>query len=460
MSSETKYYHGRGCIKKLCDELKQISNNIINTKEKKHISLTSDQQNAHAIAKTCYIYNEHFNNNKNSAYYKNFKKFIHHNHYTGLYEDAVHALCCLKYTKQRDIPVVIQNGSNHGFQLFIKELANKFREDIHCIPCDKEKYKTFSILIKFVDNDYPFMLKFINSNKFMMGSLESHVNNLSNLYICNCSNSSIQDIKREYDKYYIYITCRTCANSTKQEIKALIGKFPNTYQLCDNNVKKFTLLLKKGVYPYEYMDDWFKFDDKELPAIDKLYSNLNLNNITDKNYKHAKNVWKAFNISNMKEFHNLYVQSDTTQLADIFEQFRTLCLHDYKLDPACLHEYKLDPAYYCTTPGLAFDACLKYTNIKLELLTDEEMHLMFEKGIRGGVSQVIHRDATANNKYMNNHDTNAPSNYLMYVHANNLYGCAMSKKLPIDNFKWDYEIVKYTSDFIRNYDENCDIGYL
>ena len=348
----------------------------------------------HAIVKTCYICNKHFNNNKSSAYYKNFKKVIHHKDYTGLYEDAVHASCCLKYTKQRDIPVVIHNGSNYDFHLIIKELANEFREDIHCIPCDKEKYKTFSIPIKFVNNDYPFMLKLIESNNFMIGPLESHVNNLSNLYNCSCSNSSIQDIKIEYDKYYIYVTCRKCANSAKQKIKALIAKFPNTYQLCDNNVKKFILMLKKGVYPYEYMDDWFKFDDKELPAIDKLYSNLNLNNITDKNYKHAKNVWKTFHISNMKGFHNLYVQSDTTQLADIFEQFRTLCLH----------EYKLNPAYHCTTPGLAFDACLKYTNVKLELLTDEEMHLMFEKGIRGGVSQVIHRYATANNKYMNNHD--------------------------------------------------------
>ena len=118
----------------------------------------------------------------------------------------------------------------------------------------------------------------------------------------------------------------------------------------------------------------------------------------------------------------------------------------------CLHEYKLDPAYYCTTPGLAFDACLKYTNVKL--LTDKDMHSMFEKGIRGGVSQVIHRYTTANNRYMINHDTNAPSNYSMYVDANNLYGWAMCKKLPIDNFQWDYEIDKFTCDFIRNYDEN------
>ena len=126
------------------------------------------------------------------------------------------------------------------------------------------------------------MIKFIDSCNFMMGSIESHVNNLSNLHNCICFDSSIQDIKLECDKYYIYRTCRTCANSTKQKIKSLIAKFPNTHQLCDNNVKKFILLLKKGVYPYEYMDDWYKFDDKELPAIDKIYSNQNLSNITEK----------------------------------------------------------------------------------------------------------------------------------------------------------------------------------
>ena len=140
--------------------------------------------------------------------------------------------------------------------------------------CDKEKYKPFSIPIQYVENDYPFMLKFIDSNNFMMRSLESHVDHLSDLHSCNCSNSSNQDIKIEYDKYYIYTTCRTCANSTKQKIKSLITKFPNTYQFCDNSVKKFILLLKKSVYRYEYINDWFKFDDKELPAINKFYSNL------------------------------------------------------------------------------------------------------------------------------------------------------------------------------------------
>ena len=198
--------------------------------------MNSNQEKSHANAKTCFICNKHFNNNKKSKYYKNFKKVIHHNYYTGLYEGAAHAFCVLKYTRQRDIPVVIHNGSNYDFHLIIKELANKLREDINCIACDKEKYKTFSIPIKYVKNDYPFMLKFIDSNNFMMGSLDNRVNNLSNLYSCNCSDSSMQYIKIEDDKYYVYTTCSTCTISTKQKIKSLISKFPNTYQLCDDNV--------------------------------------------------------------------------------------------------------------------------------------------------------------------------------------------------------------------------------
>ena len=109
----------------------------------------------------------------------------------------------------------------------------------------------------------------------------------------------------------------------------------------------------------------------------------------------------------------------------MFEQFRTLCLK----------EYELDPAYFCTTPGLAFEACLKMTKVELELLTEIDIVLMFEKRIRGGISQAIQRYASANNKYMPNYNLNAQSTYLMYVDTNNFYGYAMSKKLPINNFK-------------------------
>ena len=128
-----------------------------------------------------------------------------------------------------------------------------------------------------------------------------------------------------------------------------------------------------------------------------------------------------------KDYHELYNETDVLLLADVFENFRDLCLKIYGLDPV----------YYYTAPGLAWDACLRMTNINLELLSDPNMLLMFEKGIRGGISMISNRYGEANNKYMGNRfNRNKLKKYLMYLDANNLYGCAMSKKLPIHSFKW------------------------
>ena len=173
------------------------------------------------------------------------------------------------------------------------------------------------------------------------------------------------------------------------------------------------------------MDKWEKFKKESLPDKESFYSELNKEGITDEGYAHAQKVWDALNIKNLGEYHDLYVQSDTALLADVFESFRD----------KCIEIYELDPAHFLSAPGLAWQACLKKTGIKLELLTDNDMLLMFEQGIRGGMCQVSHHYANANNKYLKNHDTKDESSYLEYLHANNLYGWAMSEKLPVRGFK-------------------------
>ena len=186
-----------------------------------------------------------------------------------------------------------------------------------------------------------------------------------------------------------------CEKEYEKEFnKELLERFANTYKFCNNDLDKFVMLLRKGVYPYEYIDEWDKFNEKVLPGKDSFYSNLTLENISEIDYAHANNVFKKFNINNLGEYHDLYVRSDILLLADIFENFRQ----------SCLKNYELDPAHFVSLPGLAWQTCLKTTNVELELLTDYDMLLMIEKGIRVGIGHAIQRYAKANYKYMKDYD--------------------------------------------------------
>ena len=188
---------------------------------------------------------------------------------------------------------------------------------------------------------------------------------------------------------------------------------------------RLNLMIRKGVYPYDFMDSFNKFSEK-LPSKEEFYSQLNDQHISEEDYQHAKNVWDVFNLKNMGQYHDLYLKSDILLLADVFENFRK----------TCLQYYKLDPCHYFTAPGLSWDAMLKMTDIKLELMTDIDMFQFIEKGMRGGVSYIAHRYGKANNKYMSDYDPKQPCKHIIYLDANNLYGYAMSQYLPTGNFKW------------------------
>ena len=188
------------------------------------------------------------------------------------------------------------------------------------------------------------------------------------------------------------------------------------YHFCNDGLNKFVLLLRKGVYPYQYMDSWERFNESSLPTKKDFYSELTLEDISDKHYSHVQKVFEEF-CTDIGDYHNLYVQTDTLLLADVFEKCRDKCIDIYGLDPSC----------FLSAPGLAWQACLKKTEVKLKLLTDYHMLLMIEEGIKGGMCQSTHRYAKANNKYMKNYDKSIESSYLMYLDANNLYGWAMSQ---------------------------------
>ena len=289
----------------------------------------------------------------------------------------------------------------------------------------------------------------------MSSSLSKLVDNLSegmhNNKCVDC-NSCLDYIKIKNEK--LLLKCFNCNTYYKKKFnKDLIKKFKNKYSFCNKDINKFVSLLRKDVYPHEYVDNWERFSEISLPSKEDFYSNLNMKDINDIDYRHANNVFKRFELENLEQCHDLYVQSDTLLLADVFENFRDMCIK----------EYELDPAHFLSLPGLAWQACLKKTNIELELLTDYDMLLMVEEGIRGGICHSIHRFAKANNKFMKNYNNNnEESPYIPYLDANNFYGWVMSKKLPINGFKWldSDKVNEINEDFIKNYNENDNEGYI
>ena len=418
--------------------------------------LTDEENRKHERSNHCHICNEKFIHDKENEKYRENCKVRDHCHYTGKYRSATHSKCNLQYKVPKEIPVVFHNGSKYDYHFIINELA-KGIDGIACLGDDTEKYITFKIPLKKENKDGKFItykLKFIDSFRFLNKSLSDLVDNLSEINKQECIKCKERKHKSIDCKHINYANNRLifksveCKNKSCKPIIPLIERFPSTYQFCSGDNNKFVLLLRKGAYPYDYTDDWDRFKETQLPLMKDFYNTLNQTDVTKQDYKHAQKVWNTFNIKNLGEYHDLYVQSDTLLLADIFENFRE----------TCQRIYKLDPTHFLSAPDLAWQACLKMTKVKLELLTDENMLLMVEEGIRGGISQAIHHYESANNKYMKNYNKNVISSYLQYLDANNLYGWAMSKKLPVREFTWAKKPSIYTEEAIKMYDENNDYG--
>ena len=361
----------------------------------------------------------------------------------------------MRYKVPKEIPVVLHNGSTYDYHFIIKELVKEFDGNFERLGENTEKYITFSVpLKKKIKNkviEITYKIKFIDSYRFMSSSLSKLVDNLSegihNNKCVDC-NYCLDYIKIKNKK--LLLKCLNFNACYRKKInKDLIKKFKNTYSFCNNDINKFVSLLRKGVYPYEYVDNWERFSEISLPSKEDFYSNLNMEDINDIDYRHANNVFKRFELENLGQYHDLYVQSDTLLLADVFENFRDMSIK----------EYELDPSHFLSLPGLAFQACLKKTNIELELLTDYDMLLMVEEGIRGGICHSIHRYAKANNKYMKNYNNNEESSHIQYLDANDPYGWAMSKKLAVNGFKWT-DNDEINEEFIKNYNENDNKGYI
>ena len=406
-----KLYRGKDCVETFCNHIKEEARRLYHMFPKLPMEpLTRKQFKRYKEATRCHIC------------YKPFTpidpKERDHCHYTGLYRGPAHTLCNLRYKIPSYIPVMFHNLSGYDAHLFIRELGGH-TSDVEVIAKNKEDYISFSIKVpvdKYTNKDGEEVdklieLRFIDSFTFMASSLDSLTKNL-------------------------------------------VSSGHKLFGFEDCSELQYDLLTRKGVYPYEYMNSWNRFEETQLPLINAFYSNLNMSSINEEDYQHAQNVWGEFRLHDLGDYHNLYLRTDVILPANVYETFRD----------TCRRHYNLDPAHFYTSPGLAWKACLKRTGIKLELLTDPDMLLMFERGIRGGITQAVRKYAAANNPYMGDKfNPYEGTTYLQYLDANNLYGWAMSQPLPTGGFCWvdvgKYEISELATRTDKGYVLVVDVSY-
>ena len=369
-------------LEAIFEEEKTIDKYMRQFKFSKMIMANDDWTN-YNNAETCYVCKEGFSEEN--------KKVRDHCHITNKYRGAACNKCNLKLKVPTKIPVIFHNLKGYDSHLLMQEIG-KFKRDLNVIPNNMEKYLMFSVGTEKLCYDFKEKkdvmklkhdLVFIDSFQFMSTSLGKLVDNLKD-------GRKFKHLEKEFG---------------------------------DNS----KLLTQKGIYPYSFMDNWEKFDIATKNLKKEHFTNdLTAEDISDKEFKFYNTVCDKLNIKTLGEYHDLYLKTDVLLLADVFENFRKMCLA----------YYGLDPCHYVSAPGLAWDACLKMTGVNLELISDVDMYNFIEKGLRGGLSVITHRKATANNKYMKDYDNNKPDIYIPYLDANNLYGWAMKQYLPYGGFKW------------------------
>lgn len=292
------------------------------------------------------------------------------------------------------IPVVFHNLANYDAHFILKALdptAETKEMSFSGIPQSGDKFMSFSFR----------GLQFIDSFKFMNYSLDKLSQNL---------------------------------------LKAGRDNFTNYNSHFSNNSEELqTLLLQKGTFPYEYFNHPRVFKETSLPPLECFHSKLRDENISHDDYQKAQNVWRVAECKTFQDYHDLYLIVDVMLLADVFENFRTLCLT----------EDGLDPVNYVSLPGYCMDSAFIYSGTKwdgdslhfpfcVDLFdsTQADMYTFIEDSIRGGVSMTPGRYSKANHKYLTNYDSSIDSKYIFYLDANNLYGYAMNQPLPFCDYKW------------------------
>ncbi|XP_031346482.1 uncharacterized protein LOC116174878 [Photinus pyralis] len=394
-------YRGEDCMRWFADEMNQLAEDVSTVFLCPYkMQMTPQQEIEFQTATHCHICEQPFTAGQ--------KKVRDHNHLIpeNNFRGAACEICNVNYQDTHTIPVVFHNLSGYDAHFLITDIATRMGGKIDLLPITKEKYISFTKHI----NESRINFRFIDSFRFMASSLD--------------------------------------------KLSSALTEFPNLKsQFFALPEDQFNLLTKKGIMPYDYLDSFTRFDEPCLPPQDAFYNKLEDKPCPRRMYRRAQEVWSKFNCNNLGQYVELYMKTDILLLADVFELFRS----------SCISTYDLDPAHYFTLPGFTWDAMLKHTRQELELLTDQDMFLFIERGIRGGLSQVCSkRRVHANNKYMPKYDSAKPDVYLMYNDINNQYGWSMSQYLPYGGFQWvdaNIDVTMIPDDANEGYILEVDLEY-
>lgn len=369
LTSKPQLYRGENVAAKFVEKLYDIVKKVESLYQVKlpMEKLNKDQQQAFNSATKCYLCKEEFT----ATNYK-----VHdHSHLDKMYRGPACNQCNLQFRLPNFVPVILHNLSCYDAHFIVPQLGRD-KGAIDVLATTSENFISFSKKVG------KLKLRFIDSFRFMSSSLASLSKNLQR------------------------------------------SSFVETGKLVvDEN---FDLVMRKGVFCYDYIDSLEKFKETSLPPKEQFYSSLLEEHISNEDYNHAINVWNKLEMKTLGDYNDFYVTLDVTLLCDVMEEFRK----------ACMAAYGLDPFHCFTSPGLAWQAMLKMTKCDLQLLTDIDMVLMVESAVRGGITQCVTRHVKANNMYLPNYDDSTDSNYIAYFDANNMYGWAMTKPLPVGNFEW------------------------
>jgi len=393
-----KLYRGTDCVEHFLKEVSSVCSKLVdlNKNQVPMRDLTDEEALSYNSASFCHICEKKLRQKD---------KVRDHNWSTGFFRGPAHRTCNAKYRQKEKIPILIHNFKNYDQHLLLANTKRFPQNTVKTIPFNSEKF-----LSVICDDFY-----FLDSMMFLATSLDELVKNLKNDY----------QTDEEFEK-----------------------RFNIMVQFFGLDLSK--LLSRKGVYPYEYMNSWTRFEETNFPDKKEFYSSLHDKQISDEDYDYGKKIFKSL-CTNIGDYHDIYLMTDCLLLACVFENFRTIALKNYKLEPC----------YYFSLAGYCWDAALFKTKQKLELITNSEIYNTIESGLRGGISIIARRHATAFNKYMPEYEEGKEKDrYLFYIDKCNLYGETLLQPLPTRNFEFEDEdfVNSITSEVINSWKDDDKIG--